>query len=369
MSDETKTQSAIKFIDHFKGLAVAVGLALMVDQGKFFGETVPAIWGELKRDGTIALQTAEIAFKEHAIPWFKANWKRLKWVSLIWWFIAIAFLATGTFAKSVWPEGLTLALRITGVYILAAYWYMAAVCAKPVYLGWSLVKRAASVTTSVAIGNASHLASKVGLNIPVMTLAPSDVLKIEATVTSIQRFFYTLACITLLFGTFFVPNGEVGTAVKLAYLGIPLAFMAAVAAKHGWLTVTGWKLLNGAVLIAFLVMTFMMFGKDLVPASVRNWVSKVTSASPKSEPAKDMKEFGQAEAPLSPTQPTQRHPGAGYASVSDTSPSSIPRTAASAQPMIKAHAARTYIRLPEKVEPVEYRSVGQAGHVLFDNDD
>jgi hypothetical protein len=100
-----------------------------------------------------------------------------------------------------------------------------------------------------------------------LNLTVQDAVKLEKGALAFQRFFYTLACIVLLFGTFFASSGTPEMAITLLKYGIPLAFCAALSGKFGWETENGWKVLKAGALI-FLV---AMILTDFAPESVREW--------------------------------------------------------------------------------------------------
>lgn len=270
MADNTEEKHvADKVIGWAKGLAVAIGGLMLVDQSKLVGETVPAIWEDFKDLAARGLVEVQIAY-EHAAIWFQTNWRRAKWVTLIWWVFAASLLVAGTWGTTQnWSAGATMTMRLVGIYLFAGYWYVAAAVSKPFYYGWQAVKSLARGTANAVTGTISHHASKVGVKIPALNLTAKDAAKIEESALALQRFFYTLACIVLLFGTFFASSGTPEMALRLLKYGVPLAFVAALSGKFGWKTESGWKLLKLGALIAFAVMILLDF------TVVGDWYAKL----------------------------------------------------------------------------------------------
>lgn len=268
MADGTENKHpAQKLIDWGKGLALAIGGLLLVDQGQLFEDTFPAVWEGFKKYGIIAVNQLQIVYKQSRL-FFQKNWRRVKRISIVWWVVAAALLFGGMLGKAwSWSESATLTMRLAGIFLFAGYWWIAAAFARPFYYGWKAVESLARDTANAVTGTVSHYADKIGVKIPVSNLTAEDAVALEEGALAFQRFFYTLACIVLLFGTFFAPVGTFDMAIKLLKYGVPLAFVAALSAKFGWQTEGGWKLLKLAVLIAFVAMVL----GDFLPDWARDW--------------------------------------------------------------------------------------------------
>lgn len=271
MSDTNDKKSAIaKFGGWFGLILVTVAGMFFIDQGELFGETVPEAWIQLKLLAERGIVKVQKAYWRCGIL-VRDYLKLGKWITIVWWAAAGALLVAGIWGKSQhWSEDGTLALRLIGLYLFAGYWFVLAMLAKPLYYGLHALKKGAAAAAKAAGGSASHWLGKLGLELPVPELSAASAEKIEAGATAFQRFFFTIASIVLLFGTFFAPSGELSTAVYLLAVGMPLAALAAFAAKHGWKSELGWKLIGGAVLVSFALLVLRLFGH----VDVATWLSK-----------------------------------------------------------------------------------------------
>jgi len=267
MAENEKKETVLAKFGGWFGIVIAIFAGMFfLDQGEIFGETVPAGWTRLKQVLTRGSLKVQKAYWQCAI-WLKDYLKLAKWITLVWWSLSGLLLVAGIVGKSHgWSENASLTLRLIGLYLFAGYWFAAAMLAKPLYYGVHALKKGAVAAANAVGQTAHHWLGKLGLETPVPELAVAEAEKIEEGAKAFQRFFFTVASIVLLFGTFFAPSGELSTAVGLLAVGLPLAALSAFAAKLGKKTDLGWQLLGGAVLIAFVVLVFRIFGQDLVPA-------------------------------------------------------------------------------------------------------
>lgn len=260
MSDTNEKKSAIaKFGGWFGLILVAIAGLFFLDQGEIFGETAPEAWTRLKQVMERGSLKVQKAYWRCAI-WLKDYLKLAKWISLIWWIVAGVLLVAGIVGKSHgWSEVGTLALRLVGIYLFAGYWFVLAMLAKPLYYGIHALKKGVAAAANAVGGSANHWLGKLGLETPVPELSAASAEKIEAGATAFQRFFFTIAALTLLFGNFFAPSGEISTAVYLLAVGMSLATLAAISAKHGWSSAFGWKMISGLVLVSFVHLVLRLF--------------------------------------------------------------------------------------------------------------
>ena len=274
MADNEEKESIVAKFGGWFGIILAIVAGLFfLDQGEIFGETVPAAWTRLGQVLTRGGEKVKQTYWRCAIM-VRDHLKSFRRLSYFWWAISALFLVAGMWGKTHgWSENASLALRLIGIYLFAGYWFVVAMLAKPLYYGMHALRKGAYVAAKAVGKSANHWLGKLGIETPVPEVTATDAKKLEEGANAFQRFFFTILGLTLILGTFFAPSGEAGTAVKLALIGMPLAALAAVAAKHGWKSESGWKLIGVAVLIGFVVLTLTVFGETLIPASIRHWFS------------------------------------------------------------------------------------------------
>lgn len=265
-----KKESVIAKLGGWFGIMLALLVAMfLIDQGEVFERTLPAAWTRLKQVIVRGGKKVQMAYWQSAI-WLRDGLKWAKRVTLAWWATAGIFLVCGMASKTFgWGENGALALRLVGIYLFAGYWFVVAMFAKPLYYGVHALTQGTYAAAEAAGETAHHWLGKLRIDTPVPEFSDTSAEKIEAGATAFQRFFFTIASLVLLFGTFFAPSGEPATAVKLMIIGMPLAAVAGLALSRGWKSELGWKLIGVAVLIAFVLLALRIF----VRIDVLEWFS------------------------------------------------------------------------------------------------